>query len=84
MFEYFTNEYSQALQAYQAIEKQAATLLVMGYTDDLRQFIEQFIIMASKAKEAALEKNEPNFAEWFAELVRKAEALRQGVPKGEG
>jgi hypothetical protein len=78
-FEYFTNEYSQALQAYQAIEKQASTLLVMGYSDDLRQFIAQFLDMATRAKKLAEEKGETHFAEWFGELVEKAEALKSGV-----
>jgi hypothetical protein len=77
-FEYFSNEYAQALQAWTAIENQSSTLLLMGYTDDLRQFIEQFIEMARRVKEQAIEKNEPNFAEWFGELVRKAEELRVG------
>ena len=79
-FEYFSNEYAQALQAFETIETQAATLRLLGYTDDLKQFIEQFIEMATRAKVQAIEKDEPNFAEWFGELVRKAEALRQGVP----
>ena len=78
-FEYFSNEYAQALQAYQAIESQASTLLLMGYTDDLRQFIEQFLEMASNAQRLAEEKGEANFAEWFRELVEKAEALKSGV-----
>src|SRR5687768_9432406 len=80
-FEYFSNEYAQALQAFQAIENQASTLLLMGYTDDLRQFIEQFLEMATRAKSLALEKGETNFAEWFGELVEKAETLRSAVPK---
>src|SRR6185436_18758635 len=42
-FEYFSNEYAQALQAFEAIEKQASTLMLMGYTGDLRQFLEQFL-----------------------------------------
>lgn len=75
-FEYFSNEYAQALQAWTAIENQSSTLLLLGYTDDLRQFIEQFIEMARRAKELAIEKDEPNFVEWFGELVRKAEELR--------
>ena len=75
-FEYFSNEYAQALQAFAAIENQASTLMLMGYTDDLRQFIEQFIEMASRARDLAVEKNESHFAEWFGELVEKAEALR--------
>jgi len=80
-FEYFSNEYAQALQAYQAIENQASTLLLMGYSDDLRQFIEQFLEMASRARDLAAEKGEANFAEWFGELVEKAEALKGGVSK---
>lgn len=75
-FEYLSNEYAQALQAWQAIENQSSTLLLLGYSDDLRQFIEQFIEMACHAKEQAIERDEPNFAEWFGELVRKAEELR--------
>jgi hypothetical protein len=80
-FEYFSNEYAQALQAYQAIENQASTLMLMGYSDDLRQFIEQFLDMATSAKALAIEKGETNFAEWFGELVEKAEALRSGVAR---
>lgn len=78
-FEYFSNEYAQALQAYAAIENQASTLMLMGYTDDLRTFIEQFLEMASRVRAEAIEKGETNFAEWFGELVEKAEALRSGV-----
>ena len=80
-FEYFSNEYAQALQAYEAIEKQASTLMLMGYTDDLRQFIEQFLEMATRVRALAVERNEVNFAEWFGELVEKAEALRSAVPR---
>ncbi|MEA2488898.1 MAG: hypothetical protein QOH21_690 [Acidobacteriota bacterium] len=76
-FEHLSSEYAQALQAYTAIETQASTLLLLGYTDEFRQFIEQFIAMATRAKELAIEKNEPNFVEWFGELIRKAEALRK-------
>lgn len=75
-FEYFSNEYAQALQAYAAIENQASTLLMMGYTDDLRQFIDQFLVMASATRDLAREKGEENFAEWFGELVEKAEKLK--------
>lgn len=78
-FEYFSNEYAQALQAYHTIESQASTLLLMGYTDDLRKFIEQFLEMATRAQKLAVEKGETNFAEWFAELAGKAEALKSGV-----
>jgi hypothetical protein len=80
-FEYFSNEYAQALQAYQTIETQASTLLLMGYSGDLRQFIEQFVEMATRTQRLAEEKGETNFAEWFRELIEKAEALKSGVSK---
>jgi hypothetical protein len=80
-FEYFSNEYAQALQAYQTIETQASTLLLMGYSGDLRQFIEQFVEMAARTQRLAEEKGETNFAEWFRELIEKAEALKSGVSK---
>lgn len=80
-FDYFTTEYSQALQAYQAIEAQAPTLLLMGHADELRGFVVQFIEMATRVRDLAREQNEPNFAEWFDELVQKATRLKEGVPQ---
>ncbi|MEA2164359.1 MAG: hypothetical protein QOK37_2486 [Thermoanaerobaculia bacterium] len=78
-FAHFSNEYAQALQAFKAIETQASTLMLMGVSDELRGFIEQFITMASGTKALAEERGETHFAEWFGELVRKAEALRTSV-----
>jgi hypothetical protein len=75
-FAYFSNEYAQALQAFKTIEGQASTLLLMGVSDELRGFIAQFITMASGTKALAEERGETHFAEWFGELIRKAEALR--------
>jgi hypothetical protein len=75
-FLYFSNEYAQALQAFAAIETQAATLKVMGYNGELETFIDQFLQMATRVRSEALEQGEANFAEWFDELVKKAEALR--------
>ena len=80
-FEYFSTEYAQALQAYSTIENQASTLLLMGHSDELRQFIDQFIEMSGRTRAAAAEKGETNFVEWFDELIRKAELLRAGVAK---
>lgn len=79
-FEYFSNEYAQALQAFTAIENQASTLLLMGASDDLRTFIDQFVAMAGATRDLAREQGETNFAEWFEELVNKAEKLRTAVP----
>lgn len=75
-FAYFSAEYAQALQALTAIENQSSTLLLLGNTNDLRGFIDQFISMATRVKAEAEDRNEPNFAEWFEELIRKAETLR--------
>ena len=78
-FNWFSNEYAQALHALKAIETQSSTLLLLGGTDDLRTFIDQFLEMASKARALAIEKDEPNFAEWFQELIVKAEELRVAI-----
>ena len=81
MFEYFSSEYAQALQAFEAIESQAATLALMGHTSELRQFLEQFIAMAANTRLQAIEKEETNFADWFGELIQKAQKLLEGVPQ---
>lgn len=78
-FDYFSSEYAQALQALQAIETQSSTLMHLGGSDNLRTFIDQFIEMATRVKNLAVEKNEMNFAEWFNELIDKAEAIRSAV-----
>ena len=78
-FAYFSNEYAQALQALKAIEDQSSTLLLLGGTDDLRTFIDQFIEMATRVKGEAQEKGEAHFVEWFDELRKKAEALRSEI-----
>ncbi len=82
LFTYFSNEYAQALQAYKAIEDQSATLLLLGVADDLRQYVDQFLEMAGKTRALAAEKGETNFAEWFDELIVKAEALRGEIVRG--
>lgn len=75
-FAWFSQEYAQALQAFETIEKQASTLVALGGLDDLRLFIDQFVEMASRAKARALEEDEEHFAEWFGELIEKADAIR--------
>jgi hemerythrin-like domain-containing protein len=80
-FTYFSTEYAQALQALTALENQSSTLLLLGNHDELRQFIEQFLTMANRVKAEAEEKNEPNFAEWFTELIARAEALRGEIAR---
>jgi len=80
-FTYFTSEYAQALQAFATIEKQAATIVAFGAPEELRVFIDQFVEMADRARQLALDRDEPNFAEWFLELIQKAEAIRSAVVK---
>lgn len=75
-FEWLSNEYAQALQALKAIENQASTIVAFGGSEDLRTYVDQFIAMATKTRDAAAEKDEAHFVEWFNELIRKAEALR--------
>ena len=81
-FEFFSNEYSQALQAFETIKKQASTLMILGASGDLRQFGEQFIAMAERTRALAVERGETNFAEWFEELAQKARELLAAVPEG--
>ena len=80
-FEFFSAEYAQALQAFKAIEDQSTTLLLLGVSEDLRGFVDQFIEMASRTRRMAEEKNQAHFAEWFAELIEKAEALKGAIPQ---
>ncbi len=80
-FEFFSNEYAQALHAFKALEDQSTTLMLLGVADDLRTFVDQFLDMATRTKKLAEEKNQAHFAEWFAELIEKAEALRGAIPK---
>lgn len=78
-FEFFSNEYAQALQAFAAIEQQAGTILLLGGSEELLGFIEQFIEMATRTRDLAEERGEQNFRDWFRELVQKAQALRVQV-----
>ena len=81
-FAYFSNEYAQALQAFKTIESQSSTLMLMGVADELHTFIDQFITMASGTKSLAEERGETHFAEWFGELIHKAEELRGEIVRG--
>jgi hypothetical protein len=80
-FEFFSNEYAQALQAYAAIEKQAGTIVLLGGQDELRGYIDQFLEMSQRTRDLAEERGESNFRDWFAELIRKAHLLRGQLPQ---
>lgn len=72
--------YADALDTMTAIERQAATILAHGGAEHLRTIVDQFIAMCGETRDAAREANEPDFAEWFEELMRKAEAIREAIP----
>jgi hypothetical protein len=76
LFDHFSREYAQALDAYAAIERQAGTILLLGSGTELGQFVEQFIEMATRFAAEAKDEGLDNFYEWFIELVEKAEALK--------
>ncbi len=78
-FEFFSNEYAQAVQALKAIENQSSTIVALGASDDLRTYIDQFIEMAARAKALAEDCGEAHFVDWFEELIQKAEALRTEI-----
>ena len=78
-FDFLSNEYAQALHAFRAIENQASTIVAFGGSDDLRILVDQFLEMATRTRALAEDNNEPNFVEWFDELIEKAEALRGGI-----
>ncbi|HYM62765.1 MAG TPA: hypothetical protein VEZ11_17910 [Thermoanaerobaculia bacterium] len=76
-FTYLSNEYAQALQTFDALERQASTLMAVGNSEELRVFIDQFMRVATRLREHAIEHDEPHFAEWFGELIAAAEGLGQ-------
>jgi hypothetical protein len=78
-FDFFSNEYAQAVQALKALEDQSSTIVALGAADDLRTYIDQFIEMAARMKAMAEDHEETHFAEWFEELIEKAEALRTEI-----
>jgi len=78
-FDYLSNEYSQALEAWRTIDAQASTLVMLGNEDELRGFIDRFVEMARGTRQLAEEKNEPHFVEWFHELIVRAEQLRRSL-----
>jgi len=78
-----SREYAQALEAYQAIEKQAATLMALGATTQLESFIGDFMRMATEAREHAREADMQNFTDWFDEMISQMRKLRVQLAEGE-
>jgi prephenate dehydrogenase len=78
-FEFFSKEYAQAVQAFKTIENQSSTIVALSASDDLRTYIDQFIEMATRIKALAEDHEEAHFAEWFEELIQKAEGLRTDI-----
>lgn len=75
----YREEYDEALRAFETIKAQAETLLLMGSADELRQFIDRFIDMASKTAARAHEDGLAPFADSFLDLVQRAENFRNSV-----
>jgi hypothetical protein len=75
VFDYFSREYAQALQAIGTIEEHAPTLIGLGSTGELSHFITTFIEMAERTRKLAETQNEANFADWFSELIARANAI---------
>lgn len=75
VFDYFSREYAQALQAIATIEQQAPTLIALGSGDELKTFIRTFVEMADRTRRLAGTQGEENFVEWFGELVNRANAV---------
>lgn len=78
-FKRLSNDYAEALKAFETIDGQSSTLMLLGSTDELHTFLDQFLEMAKKARREAEEAHEPHFGEWFTELIEKAESLRSGL-----
>ena len=76
-FLFFSQEYSQAREALEAIRNQASTLVAMGNGDELNVFIDQFISMARATGAEAESRDLSHFREWFSELITRAEQLRE-------
>ncbi|HVT05786.1 MAG TPA: hypothetical protein VHL58_20720 [Thermoanaerobaculia bacterium] len=78
-FEYFTGEYSSAVEAFKNLKGKAGAILLMGGADELGGFLEQFITMATERAREASEKQLDHFEEWFQELATQARELRRSV-----
>lgn len=76
---FYTAQYSQAVQAFETIRVQSDTFQLMGNTDELRSFLDQFIEMASRTAADAHLKQLDRIAGWFMELVQRAEQMRHSL-----
>lgn len=73
----FSREYSEALEALEAIETRGDTIAGLGAGEDLRGFVEQYVAMARGAEERAAAAGLPEIAGWFRELAGRAEAAKE-------
>ena len=71
----FSREYSEALEALEAIEKKGEMIAGLGSGEDLRAFVEQFVAMARGAQERAAAAGLAEIASWFRELIGRAEGV---------
>lgn len=75
LFAHFSSEYAEAKKAFETIQEQASTLMLLGAGDDLRHFLEQYIEMAQRTRASAIENEQQDFAGSFAALIVRAEDL---------
>lgn len=76
-FHALSDEYAQAVEALDAIEKQAELFVAAGRQDELRSFLDRFVQMARSAGGRARAQNLDHFTEWFDELIKRVENVQK-------
>ena len=75
----FSREYSEALEALEAIEKKAEMITALGGGEDLRTFVDRFVEMARGAQRRARDAGLGEIASWFGELIDRAGGIRESL-----
>lgn len=71
-----SREYAEALEALEAIERQAESIVALGGGEQLRGYIDQFLTMARRAGDQARACELPEIAGWFDDLAARAGRMR--------
>ena len=82
LFEHFSAEYAQATEALKTIEQKGRMIVDLGSGDQLGQLLDQFVGMAHRAMQQAQDQGGEQYAEWFRELIERAEKLRGDLMGG--
>jgi short-subunit dehydrogenase involved in D-alanine esterification of teichoic acids len=72
-----SDEYAQALEALDAIERQAERIVAGGNEAELRAVVAHFHELATRASASARQKGQERFAEWFEELIRRVDQVQR-------